>query len=284
VARRINEGRADDVLPAAGAPEPGQVVPRAAPGDLGFAGVELVDAAGAAGLDDFLAEWCARRVLALPGFVDLVRHTYHRGPAGFGPADVERLERLFAHGDAHRILCVTRGDERPTGAAAVNARLHDLLLAATAPDDEGARRADFLAGAPVMMLENDYERRLFNGDQGLVLWVREPGQAPGGGPLAVFRRAAGEYGVFDLGTLRGRLQRAFAVTVHKGQGSEFDHVAVIRPGERVPLLTREILYTAVTRSRRSVVIVGAPDVLRDGIRHRAERTSGLADRLAAPGA
>jgi exodeoxyribonuclease V alpha subunit len=281
VARRINEGRADEVLPAAGAPAAaGQVVPRAALADLAFAGAELVPGGDAAALEAFLAAWCARRLLGLPDFSDLVRRTYGRGPAGFAPADVERLERLFAHHDSHRILCLTRGDERPTGAAAVNDRLHDLLLAATAPEDDGARRVEFLVGAPIMMLENDYERRLFNGDQGLVLWVREPGQAAAAPPMAVFRRAAGDYGVFDLGALRGRLQRAFAVTVHKGQGSEFDHVAVILPDQWVPLLTREILYTAVTRSRRSVVIVGAPDVLREGVRRRAERASGLAGRLA----
>jgi exodeoxyribonuclease V alpha subunit len=283
VAGHIDAGRADELLPAPGAPAAaGRVTVRSALGELAFAGVELLPPGPGTGLQAFLADWCARRLTALPGFGELIKRTYVRGPDGFAPADVERLEALFAHAAAHRILCVTRGAERPTGAEAVNARLHDLLLAATAPGDVRARRADFLVGGPIMMLENDYERGLFNGDQGLVLWVRAPGQAADHPPAAVFRRAPGQFGVFDLGALRGRLQRAFAVTVHKGQGSEFEHVAVILPDEWLPLLTREILYTAVTRSRHSVVVVGAPEVLREGVRRRAERFSGLAARLGDP--
>ena len=133
-------------------------------------------------------------------------------------------------------------------------------------------------GEPVMMQHNDYDRGLFNGDQGLILRVSEAG-APHHF-MAVFPRRDG-YSVFHLDSLRADIRLSFAITVHKGQGSEFDHVAIVLPDEPVPILTRELLYTAVTRSRRSVVIVGDEAVLRAGTEARLLRYSGIAERLAA---
>jgi exodeoxyribonuclease V alpha subunit len=67
--------------------------------------------------------------------------------------------------------------------------------------------------------------------------------------------------------------------VHKAQGSEFDHVAVVLPDEDIPLLTRELLYTAVTRARRSVLLVGKPDLFGRAVSRTVERFSGVAARL-----
>ncbi len=69
------------------------------------------------------------------------------------------------------------------------------------------------------------------------------------------------------------------MTVHKAQGSEFDEVAVVLPEEDMPLLTREILYTAMTRSRRGVVVVGRDDLFRVGVERSVVRHSGLAEKL-----
>jgi len=102
--------------------------------------------------------------------------------------------------------------------------------------------------------------------------------------MAVFRRGTGEYVAFELSALRGRLQRAFAMTVHKGQGSEFDRVALVLPDQSIPLVVRELIYTAVTRSRKSTVIFGSRDVLGEGVRRRAERFCGLGERLRSMGA
>jgi exodeoxyribonuclease V alpha subunit len=98
-------------------------------------------------------------------------------------------------------------------------------------------------------------------------------------PMAVFPRR-GEYVAFSIDSIRSELQLAWATTVHKAQGSEFDHVCVVLPDECIPLLTCEVLYTAVSRSRRSVVLVGDEVVLADGVRAVIERFSGVAEGLA----
>ena len=71
-----------------------------------------------------------------------------------------------------------------------------------------------------------------------------------------------------------------AMTIHKSQGSQFKRVRVVLPPEESPLLTRELLYTAVTRAEADVVVVGTPDAVRRAIATPAARTSGLVGRLA----
>ncbi|HKL18950.1 MAG TPA: ATP-binding domain-containing protein, partial [Halalkalibaculum sp.] len=72
---------------------------------------------------------------------------------------------------------------------------------------------------------------------------------------------------------------AFALTVHKSQGSEFEHVKIVLPDKKSKVLTRELLYTAVTRSRSSVSITGKEHILRNAINAKIERSSGLKDLL-----
>ncbi len=95
----------------------------------------------------------------------------------------------------------------------------------------------------------------------------------------MFRRG-GRFLVFAVAALGPRIELAHALTIHKAQGSEFDAVAVLLPSEPIPLLTREILYTAITRARRSVTLVGSEALIRHGITHTVERSSGLAGFLA----
>ena len=75
------------------------------------------------------------------------------------------------------------------------------------------------------------------------------------------------------------LTRCFAMTVHKAQGSEFDSVLLVLPDEEIPLLTREVLYTAITRARRSVVILGTAEMLLAGVARPLQRFSGVWERL-----
>ena len=177
---------------------------------------------------------------------------------------------LLARFDDHRILCVTR--EHPgTGAEAICDALHGKVLAET-----GAKGA-FLAGEPVMMQRNDYDRQLWNGDQGVVLRVAD---AERGGVhlMAVFARKDG-LAAFPLVGLKADIRLSYAITVHKAQGSEYGTVAVVLPDVDVPILGREILYTAVTRARRSVVILGRRDLLALACGRVATRHSGVAARL-----
>jgi exodeoxyribonuclease V alpha subunit len=241
---------------------------RAAANALDFGGAELLPAAGPdapEALEAFLVRWYEDRLLALPGFDELAARVYPLGEAGFTAADGACLDTLYAHHQGFRLLAVTRA--RPTGVEALNAWLH----ARYAPGP-----ARFAAGEPVMMLHNDYERGLWNGDQGLVVRVREPDRSP---RLAAAFKSNGRWVAWHLASLGDSLTLAHALTVHKAQGSEYDDVALVLPEAPLPLVTRELLYTALTRSRRSFVLCGPPAVLAAGVATTAARQSGVAEKL-----
>jgi exodeoxyribonuclease V alpha subunit len=183
------------------------------------------------------------------------------------------LRELFAHVGKSRLLCVTRVFE--TGADRINARLH-----ARAVEIAGvtAGSAPVVAGEPLIVLRNDYERGLFNGDNGIRLWVRRDNGTRL--PMAIFPRAD-NFIAFRFDALREFVELGYAMTVHKAQGSEFDSIAIVLPDKPVAVLTRELLYTAVSRSRSSVVIVGDEQTLSQAITARVERFSGLGERLRA---
>ncbi len=185
-----------------------------------------------------------------------------------------RLEDLFALYNKHQLLTGTR--RTPVGSEFINRYLHGHHRERTA----GAGRASdprFAVGEPVIMTHNDYDRRLFNGEQGVVLPVRRDSSGAVR-PMAVFPGRE-RYRAFPLGSLGSSLNHAFALTVHKSQGSEYDVVAFILPRRDVPLMTRELLYTGVTRARRSVVFYGSRSRLRSAARKRDLRNSGLLERI-----
>jgi exodeoxyribonuclease V alpha subunit len=130
-----------------------------------------------------------------------------------------------------------------------------------------AVRAEWYAGRPVLVTANDYDVDLYNGDLGVAF----PGDD---GALRVFFPSPS--GLRSLAP--GRLpphETAWAMTVHKSQGSEFDSVALVLPERDSPLLARELVYTAVTRARRQVTVYGAPATLAAAVARRGERVSGL---------
>lgn len=188
---------------------------------------------------------------------------------GFAPSGGGRLlatpslEALFAQAEAARLLCLTRTG--PRGADALNERLRRRAGA----------RGRFAPGAPILVHKNDYELGLVNGEVGLALWVEEPA-----GPRlrAVFRQE-GQFRALPLELFGDRLSDCYAMTVHKAQGSEYDHVALVLPGRDLPLLCRELIYTAVTRARRSVTLAGQRELFEFGVGRTLERESGLGDAL-----
>jgi exodeoxyribonuclease V alpha subunit len=138
-------------------------------------------------------------------------------------------------------------------------------------------------GEPVLVLRNDYELGLWNGDQGFVLSVAQPGHAAR--PMAVFRlstAAASPWLVVAPEAMGDSLALAYALTVHKAQGSEHDQILLLLPEQPLPLFTRELLYTALSRARHAVVICGSAEVLASGVSTSLIRLSGLAEKLAAP--
>jgi exodeoxyribonuclease V alpha subunit len=191
--------------------------------------------------------------------------------------DKNDLRALFeAHARA-RILCVTRVHGLPTGAAEINDRLLARLRGGASRGVFTRRIAELPPGAPAMVQRNDYQRGLYNGDQGVV--VRgDLGDGTDPRPVLVLPRAGG-FRAFAIDPTLD-LAAAFAMSVHKAQGSEFDHVALVLPDDDMPLLTRELLYTAITRARRSVVVVGTPELLARAVRRAVVRHSGIAERLA----
>lgn len=128
-------------------------------------------------------------------------------------------------------------------------------------------------GRPILVTSNDYTLGLFNGDVGVVC------RAVDGRLRAYFARPGGD-GLRAFAPSRlPAVETVFAMTVHKSQGSEFDRVGLLVPRQISSLLTRELLYTAITRARRHVTLFGAAKVVADAIGKRIERASGLRDAL-----
>lgn len=195
------------------------------------------------------------------GLADAYAPLFEAARAGASPADVLQLTRRFTALCAHR--------EGVWGAAGINTAL-----------EREFRRRGWIGGAEawypgrlIMLNRNDYGLRLFNGDNGVAL-----------------RDERGELAVFFVGA-EGACKRyaparlpacdtAFAMTVHKAQGSEFDEAAFILPQQRSPLLSRELFYTAVTRASGKVRIHASEEMIRASLVQRVERDSGLAARLA----
>jgi exodeoxyribonuclease V alpha subunit len=174
------------------------------------------------------------------------------------------LERLALFG-ALRILCPVR--EGPYGVAAMNRMVEKLLQEAGLLDPEGRH----YHGRPVLVTENDYALQLFNGDIGLI--VREEGEL-----RACFLDRDGS--LRRISPLRlPPHETAWAMTVHKSQGSEFDRILLVLPERDTPVLTRELVYTAITRARAAIEIWSGEEVLSAAIARRTYRSSGLADLL-----
>ncbi len=163
--------------------------------------------------------------------------------------------------DRHRVLCGHR--EGPYGVARWAAQIEGWIT-------EGcpgyASDGQWYLGRPLLVTSNDYQLRLFNGDTGVV--VDHEGQ-----PQAAFRRE-GAVELFAPGRLAD-VQTVHAMSVHRSQGSEFDRVTVVLPPSESPLLSRELIYTAVTRAKHHVRIIGTRAALERAVDRPVRRASGL---------
>ena len=136
------------------------------------------------------------------------------------------------------------------------------------------RGREWYPGRPIMVTENDYHTRLFNGDIGLIVPAEENDEVP----VALFTGPDGSERLVPTSRLP-RCETAFAMTVHKSQGSEFNRVAVVLPERRSQVVTRELLYTACSRARKSVTFIGTDEVIREAVLTPCRRTSGLRAKL-----
>lgn len=171
------------------------------------------------------------------------------------------LTTVFEYAERSRVLCALReGSWGAAGANAVALRMHQRKTGREA-------REWRQPGVPVMIRRNASHMGLHNGDCGLFLKLS-------GETVAVFRRGDGF--VHMLPDLLPAHEPAFAMTVHKAQGSEYDRVLIVLPPKADHrLLTREILYTGITRARSEAHLLAAPDTLRAAVARTQHRHSGL---------
>lgn len=212
------------------------------------------------------------------------------GDLGLGPyldslrAPKPDLKALQAQQDAFdnfRILCALRNSPRGIHA------LGDAVERALAADGRIRPNGDNYLGRPILVSQNDYGVRLYNGDIGII--QRPPTQAADADsgrdgeeetePRATFLE--GGLRRFALTRLPAH-ETAYAMTVHKAQGSQVKHVALVLPTEPHRIVTRELLYTAITRASESVTIYGSAEALTAGIHATITRDGNLGGRMAQP--
>lgn len=206
-----------------------------------------------------LSDWAAAAKLLEPDIMAAV------GPLFDCHDPFAALEQL----NRFKILCAVR--RGPFGVEATNRWVEQVMRRAgrifAGPD----MPPDWYPGRPVMITRNDYFQGLFNGDVGIAVKRADVLEV-------VFPDSQG-----GLKRLRPRQlpehQTVYAMTIHKSQGSEFDHVMIVLPDQDIELLTRELIYTAVTRARRSITIWARPEVLARAIERPIQRASGLREIL-----
>lgn len=181
--------------------------------------------------------------------------------------------------DRFRLLCAVH--DGPAGVDALNLRIAQAL------QQEGllSTASPWYEGRPVMMTRNDYALGLMNGDIGIALLVPSDEVNQSAKLRVVFPRHGGGEGEATsmLWVLPSRLDEAvtvFAMTVHKAQGSEFEHTALLLPPQRSPVLTRELIYTGITRAQRVFTLLTSSDgIWQVAITQRVQRASGLRQAL-----
>ncbi|MFM0518077.1 MULTISPECIES: AAA family ATPase [Caballeronia] len=246
--------------------------------DIGRLSIAIRNGDEQAALDALDPSGARAAVLFDDGDAALSERTLARLAKGFAPY-AEALSavldgtqadhaRLFDALNRFRVLCATR--KGPRGVDEVNAR-----IAAKVREQAGialALGAQWFAGRPVIVTRNDYALGLFNGDIGIAL----PGVD--GSLRVAFRMADGALRYVSPAALPPH-DTAFALTVHKSQGSEFEHAALVLPGAFVRVLSRELVYTAITRAKRRVEVIGSAAIFAQAVREPTRRDSGLAARI-----
>jgi exodeoxyribonuclease V alpha subunit len=215
-------------------------------------------------LRHILQEWARYQYFqgtgGLPSFQDLVAQCGSLPISeNMPPEQKDLFDQLFRVLNRGRLLTLVR--EGPWGCVDINSFFEEQLR----PRWDRTGRALF-AGAPVLITRNDHPRQLFNGDVGVTL------KSPGGGLRVLFPRPEG-YAVFAPEALPAH-ELGFALTVHKSQGSEYGQVLLILPpegGRR--LLTKEILYTGITRAKQLAVVCASREVVQYAIARKIERES-----------
>jgi exodeoxyribonuclease V alpha subunit len=177
------------------------------------------------------------------------------------------VRNIFAVFNSFQVLCGVHYGNR--GVEGINSRVESLL----ARRGFDCRSDSWYLGRPLMITRNDYSLDLFNGDIGICLPDRNEGSMK-----VWFEQSDGTLRSYSPYRLP-RCETVFAMTIHKSQGSEFDEVAVVLPDEDNRILNRELIYTAITRAKKSVKLVTERLVFEQALSRNVVRFSGLADLL-----
>jgi exodeoxyribonuclease V alpha subunit len=205
----------------------------------------------------------------LPELTELARTLRKRILSGYGAyLEARTPEEAFLRFGAFQILCALR--KGPLGVVALNRLVEKILTTGHLIRPEGP----WYAGRPVMITRNDYNLGLFNGDVGLIL----PDPESRGDLRAFFVQREGNPRRMHPLSLPEH-ETVFAMTVHKAQGSEFEEVLLLLPDRSSPVLTRELIYTGLTRATKRIEVWGREDVFVEGVKRRIERSSGLREAL-----
>ncbi|MFD4355350.1 exodeoxyribonuclease V subunit alpha [Nocardia sp. NPDC058518] len=173
--------------------------------------------------------------------------------------------------ESHRLLCAHR--QGPFGVERWDRMAADWAAAGGA-GPEGPQSV-WYPGQPLLVTANDHEARIYNGDTGVII------RRPDGSLRAALQRGSEPYLVHP--TQFPAVVTVFAMTIHRSQGSQYDTVSVVLPEPESTLLTRELLYTAITRARTHVRVIGTEDSIRAAIGRRVLRASGLSRTVAPQG-
>ena len=165
---------------------------------------------------------------------------------------------------SHRLLCAHR--EGTSGVEYWSRLATEWIDAPEEAFDTGR----WFAGQPLLVTANDYDTGIYNGDTGVVVNID-------GRPMVAFARGQSIKMLHPSQLVSAT--SVYAMTIHRSQGSQYESVSVVIPPERSSLLTRELLYTAITRASARVRLVGTEEAIRAGVNRKVLRASGLRTRL-----
>jgi exodeoxyribonuclease V alpha subunit len=204
-----------------------------------------------------------------PGFIDHLRESaLTAGRQIIEAARRGDAQAAIAALSEFRLLCAHR--RGPHGVSSWNALVERWLA------DEWKLFSDdrWYIGRPVLVTHNDYGLRLFNGDTGVVV------ARPDGARTVAFERQGK---LLEVSPNRlDAVETTYALTIHKSQGSQFESAVVLLPGPESRILSRELLYTGVTRARKSLTLYGSEAAIRAALDHPVGRASGLRERIWPP--
>jgi len=182
----------------------------------------------------------------------------------------EQAQAIYDAFNQFQVLCALR--DGPLGVAGLNEAIEHSLARRQAIESS----SQWYYGRPIMVMENDYGLNLYNGDIGIILPLQD---------VAGVVRAKVAF-IGSDGNVRwiqpSRLPKhdtVYAMTVHKSQGSEFNHCALVLPDYHASVVSKELIYTGITRAKKQLTLLARDSVIQSGLKSKVQRFSGLRDRL-----